>query len=121
MKVLPFKSALESAWPSAVSCGVAFGPIASELYSEMTSRSLRGRFWAIETIWSRSAVVSERVGRLRKVFTKRDSSALRAASPGDAVRPRVIRGGFNALLDIFRGRLLRGQADAEPRGQGHTG
>jgi len=52
MKVLPFRSALESAWPSAVTCGVAFVPIASELYSKLTSRSMLGRFWAIEAICS---------------------------------------------------------------------
>ena len=98
MKVLPFRSVLESAWPRAVTCGVAFGPIASELYSKLTSRSMLGRFCAIEAIWSRSVVVSERVGRLRKVFTKAASSALRAASPGEAVSPRVIRAGFSALM-----------------------
>ena len=79
-----------------------------------------GRFCAIEAICSRSVVVSERVGRLRKVFTKAASSALRAASPGDAVSPRVIFAGFNALDDIFRRRLLRGVADAQSCGQGQA-
>jgi hypothetical protein len=57
-----------------------------------------GRFSAIVTICSRSAVVRERVSQLRKPSTKRASSALRAASAGDVVRLRVIRGGFSALM-----------------------
>jgi hypothetical protein len=49
-----------------------------------------GRFLAIDVICSRSVNVRERVGRLRKLFTNFVSCALRAASAGDVVRPRVI-------------------------------
>lgn len=49
-------------------------------------------------ICSRSAVVSERVVLWRKPSTKRASSALRAASAGDAESPRVSFTGFRALM-----------------------
>src|SRR5215470_1366823 len=97
MKVRPLSSELASALPSAVTCGCAFEAMVAELYSKLTSRSMLGFACAIETICSRSAVVSDRVVRLRRVFTKRASSALRAASTG-ADRPRVSLAGFNALM-----------------------
>src|SRR5262249_40723866 len=57
-----------------------------------------GRFSAKVTICSRSAVESDRVGRLRRLSTKRASSAFFAASAGEVERLRVRRGAFSALM-----------------------
>ena len=81
-----------SAFPSSVTCGIAFDPITAELNSKLISRSIFGFELAIDAILSRSSVDSERVGRLRNASINCVSSAARAASAGDVVRPRVTRG-----------------------------
>src|SRR6476659_6226302 len=75
-----------------------------------------GRFLAMDVICSRSAVVKERVGRLRKVFTNFASSALRAASAGDVVRPRVSLSGFSALMISPAERSSAATATPNPAG-----
>jgi hypothetical protein len=66
----------------------------AELNSKLISRSIFGFELAVEVIFSRSSVDSERVGRFRKAAIKRVSSAARAALAGDVVKTRVTRGGF---------------------------
>src|SRR3954466_12723055 len=70
----------------------------AELNSKLISRSIFGFELAMDAIFSRSSVVSERVGRFRKVSTNFESSAARAALAGEVVRPRVIRGAFSASM-----------------------
>src|SRR6476469_1901882 len=77
---------------------MAFDPMTAELYSKVISRSIFGFELAIDAILSRSSVDRERVGRFRTTLRNRVSSAARAASYGDVVSPRVIRGGFSAFM-----------------------
>jgi hypothetical protein len=74
-----------------------------------------GRFSAIVTICSRSAVVSERVGRLRKLFTTLPPPCA-PRRQGDVVRLRVIAE-LQRLDDVLRGRLLGGENAASPAGR----
>ena len=97
-----------------MTCGIAFCPILSELYSKLISRSMLGRFWAMIAICSRSAVESERVGRLRKLFMNLNSSALRASSAGDVVRLFVVLAIFSALI-ISRIKTVRADCHDERR------
>src|SRR3954469_4248252 len=114
MKVRPFRSALVSAFPSSVICGIAFDPITAELYSKLISRSIFGFELAIDAILSRSSVESERVGRLRNAPMNFVSSAARAASAGDVVRPRVTRG-FSAIMMSSAERCSAANASPEKR------
>src|SRR6476620_5204684 len=87
----------------------------AELNSKLISRSIFGFELAIEVIFSRSSVDSDRVGRLRKAAIKRVSSAARAALAGDVVKPRVIRGGFSALMMSSAERCSAADAAPEER------
>src|SRR3954452_3558294 len=119
MKVRPFRSALLSAFPSSVTCGIAFDPITAELNSKLISRSIFGFELAIDAIWSRSSVDSERVGRLRNASRNRVSAAARAASGGDVVRPRVTRG-FSALMMSSAERFSAANANPDERAKPAT-
>src|SRR5215475_3396904 len=76
-----------------------------------------GCFLAMDVICSRSVVLSERVCRLRKLFTNFASSALRAASAGDVVRPRVSLSGFSALMISPAERSSAASATPNPTGK----
>ena len=123
MKVRPFRSALVSAFPSSATCGIALDPSTAELNSKLISRSIFGFELAIDAILSRSSVDSERVARLRKASIN-VSSAARAASAGDVVRPRVTRGGFSAFIMSSAERCSAAKANpeerAKPTAKSHT-
>ena len=111
----PFRSSVVSAFPSSVTCGIAFDPMMAELNSKLISRSIFGFELEIELIFSRSSVESERVGRLRKAAINRVSSAARAALAGDIVRPRVARGAFSAFTMSSAERCSAADADPDER------
>ena len=123
MKVRPFRSALVSAFPSSATCGIALDPSTAELNSKLISRSIFG--FELQSMRSFSLLSRQRTGgRLRNAPINLVSSAARAASAGDVVRPRVTRGGFSAFMMSSAERCSAAKANpeerAKPTAKSHT-